>query len=316
MPPERQFWQIDTEKLASDLGRVVRRSHTEEDFKMGAEHLIKRAFDNLGVDVDVVRYEKATGFRAKRNLADVVYGYLVIEYKAPGKLRRPATLKESKEQLERYLSGEAERYGAHKEDALQKMVGFSLDGEQILFARFSRTGRIILPPVPILGIQQTQLFPSEPAPRGFQFLGPYPVNASSLTNLLIFARAAARRPLTAQDLAQVFGPNHTVAQQALSELYSAVMRAQRRKGPSRVKTFFQEWDRLFGVVYGQELEKAEPTAEETARLYQMPGGVRLKTIPVCDSYLLRFLDEAHCRRASGDAAGEHRGSLCRPVACA
>ena len=276
MPPEKQFWQTDTEKLASDLGRSARGSHTEEDFKMRAEPLIKRAFDNLGVDVDVVRYEKATGFRSKRNLADVVYGYLVIEYKAPGKLRRPATVSESKEQLERYLTAEAEQYGVHKEDTLEKMVGVSLDGEQILFCRFSRTARMLTPPVPVRRAEQMGLFPHEPPIRGFQFLGPYPVNASSLANLLIFARAAARRPLTAQHLASVFGPAHTVAQQALSELYSAVMRAQRRTGPSRVKTFFQEWDRLFGVVYGQELEKAEHTAEETARLYQMPGGVRLK----------------------------------------
>ena len=276
MSQKKQFWQIDTERLASDLRRVARDSHTEEDFKMGAEPLIRRAFDNLGVDVDIVRYEKATGFRSKRNLADVVYGYLVIEYKAPGKLRRKATLRESKGQLERYLTGEADRLGANKEVVLEKMVGISLDGEQILFCRFSRTARLLTPPVPVRRADQMGLFPHEAATRGFQFLGPYPVNASSLANLLIFARAAARRPLTAHDLSMVFGPSNSVAQQAVSELYSAVMRGQRRTGPSRVKTFFQEWDRLFGVVYGQEVEKAERTAEETARLYQMPGGVRLK----------------------------------------
>lgn len=103
---------------------------------MGAEPLIKRAFDNLGVDVDIVRHEKATGFRSKRNLADVVYGYLVIEYKAPGKLRRRATLRESKEQIQRYLTGEVDRWGVHKEAVLEKMVGISLDGEQILFEAY------------------------------------------------------------------------------------------------------------------------------------------------------------------------------------
>ncbi|MBI4490816.1 MAG: N-6 DNA methylase [Deltaproteobacteria bacterium] len=277
MPPEKQYWQIDTDRLASELGRAARRSHTEEDFKMAAEPLIRRSFESLGVDVEVVRYEKATtGFRSTKNLADVVYGYLVIEYKAPGKLRRSSSLRESKEQLERYLSGEAEKYGAHKEDALEKMVGVSLDGEQILFCRFSRTARLLMPAVPVRRAEQMGLFPHERPSRGFQFLGPYPVSASSLANLLIYARAAGRRPLTAEDLARVFGPNSSVAQQAISELYSAVMRGQRRTGPDRVKTFFQEWDRLFGVVYGEELEKAERTAEETARLYHMPGGVRLK----------------------------------------
>jgi type I restriction-modification system DNA methylase subunit len=109
-------------------------------------------------------------------------------------------------------------------------------------------------------------------------LGPYPITKDSLTNLLIFVRAAARRPLTAKDLSDVFGPEHEVARQAVSEIYSAVMGAQRLSAPSRVKAFFTEWDKIFGVVYGQELEKAEKTAEETAHLYQMPGGVRLKQL--------------------------------------
>ena len=63
MPSEKQYWQIDTAKLASDLRKAARDSRTEEDFKMRAEPLIQRAFESLGVDVEEVRYEKATGFR-------------------------------------------------------------------------------------------------------------------------------------------------------------------------------------------------------------------------------------------------------------
>jgi hypothetical protein len=95
---------------------------------------------------------------------------------------------------------------------------------------------------------------------------------------LIFVRASARRPLTAENLAAVFAPTCQIAQQTVSELYSMSTKAQRRQVPSRIKTFFQEWDRIFGVVYGQELEKAEKSAEETARLYGMPSGVRLKQL--------------------------------------
>jgi hypothetical protein len=99
-------------------------------------------------------------------------------------------------------------------------------------------------------------------------MGPYPISVSSISNLLIFVRASTRRPLTAKDLATVFSPACQVTRQAVSELYSEVMRAQRRHTPSRIKTFFTEWDRIFGVVYGQELEKAEQSAEETANLYE------------------------------------------------
>ena len=35
---------------------------------------------------------------------------------------------------------------------------------------------------------------------------------------------------------------------------------------------------MFGVVYGEKLEKAEKAAEETAKLYNLPTGIRLKTL--------------------------------------
>jgi len=123
-----------------------------------------------------------------------------------------------------------------------------------------------------------ELLPRLKARRGFQSLGPYPVNAASLNNLLIFARATARRPLTAHYLAEVFGPQASIAHQMVSELYSSVMRTQRKTASSRIKTFFNEWDRIFGVVYGEELGKAEKSAEDTAKAYNLPGGVRLKQL--------------------------------------
>ena len=275
MPGKKEYWQINTERLAQEIQTVAHRAHTEEDLKMAVEPILQRAFEDIGIDVDVVRYEKATGFRSKM---DAVYGYLIIEYKAPGKLSRSAGLNEAKEKLQQYLSEEAARLSPDREMALEKEVGVALDGKNIVFARYTRGPRLLSPPVPIPMVEQEELFPHPVAAPGFQFLGPYPITDASLANLLIYARASARRPLTAHDLSKVFGPDHPVARQAVSELYSAVMRAQRRQAPSRIKIFFREWDRIFGVVYGQELVKAEQAAAETAQLYQLPGGVRLKPL--------------------------------------
>jgi len=275
MPGKKEYWQINTERLAQEIQTVAHRAHTEEDLKMAVEPILQHAFEDIGIDVDVVRYEKATGFRSKM---DAVYGYLIIEYKAPGKLSRSAGLNEAKEKLQQYLSEEAERLGPDREMALEKEVGVALAGENIVFARYTRAPRLLSPPVPIPTVKREGLFPPQTASPGFQFLGPYPITDASLANLLIYARASARRPLTAHDLSKVFGPDHPAARQAVSELYSAVMRAQRRQAPSRIKMFFREWDRVFGVVYGQELAKAERAAAETAQLYQLPGGVRLKPL--------------------------------------
>lgn len=272
--PEKQYWQINTERIAEEIQKAARGAHTEEDLKMRVEPILRRCFKDIGVDVDIVAYEKATALRAKM---DAVYGYLIIEYKVPGKLGTVPGRREAQTQLKRYLTEEADQHKPQTEAFLEKAIGVSIDGQRIMFARFTRAAKTVTTPLP-LGPEQRAIFPEAAAKAGFHFLGPHPITKDSLTNFLIFVRAAARRPLTAKDLSEVFGPEHEVARQAVSEIYSAVMRAQRLSAPSRVKAFFTEWDRIFGVVYGQEIEKAEKAAEETAHLYQMPGGVRLKQL--------------------------------------
>jgi len=274
MTAKKEYWQINTARIADEIRSAASGSRTEEDLKMRVEPILRRAFKDIGIDIDIVAYEKATALKAKM---DAVYGYLIIEYKVPGKLATKSGQGEAKKQLQRYLSEEAIQHRPQEEAFLEKAIGVSIDGQMIMFARYTRASKIVTTPVPILPTQR-ELFPEKSAKTGFHFLGPYPITKDSLTNFLIFVRAAARRPLTAKDLSDVFGPEHDVARQAVSEIYSAVMRAQRLSAPSRVKAFFAEWDKIFGVVYGQELEKAEKAAEETASLYQMPGGVRLKQL--------------------------------------
>ncbi|MBM4331351.1 MAG: hypothetical protein FJ117_09040 [Deltaproteobacteria bacterium] len=274
MTAKKEYWQINTARIADEILSVASGARTEEDIKMRVEPILRKAFKDIGIDVDIVEYEKATALRAKM---DAVYGYLILEYKVPGKLATGPGQREAQKQLQRYLSEEAIHHRPQEKAFLEKAIGVSIDGQMIMFARYTRIARVISTPVP-MAPDQRELFPEKSAQIGFHFLGPYPITKDSLTNLLIFVRAAARRPLTAKDLSDVFGPEHDIARQAVSEIYSAVMRAQRLSAPSRVKAFFDEWDRIFGVVYGQEIEKAEKAAEETASLYQMPGGVRLKQL--------------------------------------
>ena len=274
MTPKKEYWQINTSRIAEEIRSAASEARTEEDLKTRVEPILRRSFKDIGIDIDIVAYEKATALRAKM---DAVYGYLIIEYKVPGKLTTASGQREANKQLQRYLLEESIKHRPQEEAFLEKAIGVSIDGKMVMFVRYSRRAKVISTPLPIAP-DQRELFPEKIAKAGFHTLGPYPITKDSLTNLLIFVRAAARRPLTAKDLSEVFGPEHEVARQAVSEIYSAVMRAQRFSAPSRVKAFFTEWDRIFGVVYGQELDKAEKTAEETAHLYQMPGGVRLKQL--------------------------------------
>ncbi|MDI7268073.1 MAG: N-6 DNA methylase [Myxococcota bacterium] len=273
MGTTKSVWQANTERLAKEIAAAAREAHTEEDLKMRVEPLLQRTFREVGIDVDVA-YEKATKLTAKR--MDAVYGHLIIEYKAPRKLAAAPSRAAVVRRLETYLREEAARHG-DPDAFLEKAVGVALDGANLLFVRYSRHARILPTPVPT-GVGQRDMFP-EIAPRqGFQVQGPFPVSEQSLANLLIYVRSAARRPLVAEHVADVFGPQNDVARIAVSELYAAAMRGQRRAARGRVATFYDEWDRIFGAVYGERLDKADAAADETARSYGLPSGVRLKTL--------------------------------------
>lgn len=271
----RPHWQIDTERLGREIRAAAGSARTEEDLKLRIAPLLQRALRDSGIDVESVQYEMRTALTAKR--MDAVYGYLVIEYKAPGKLAAARSRAAVIEQLQGYLKEEARRYGRDSEAFLEKAVGVALDGEQILFIRYSRRPQILPTPVPVPP-DQKDLFPEAAPQQGFQVQGPFRVDAQSLASLLIYVRSASRRPLTAESLAQVFGPGNDVARIAVAELYSAVMRGQRRSAYPRLTSFYEEWDRIFGAVYGEKLEKPEKAAEETAKLYQMAAAVRLKPL--------------------------------------
>ncbi|MBM3313024.1 hypothetical protein FJY70_00360 [candidate division WOR-3 bacterium] len=267
--------QVNTERLARLILEAAARGGSEEDLKMAMEQLLQAAMRQLGLDPSGVRYEKSSATYAGRR--DCVYGYVTIEYKKPRKFDTPGAANDAAGQLQKYLADDAEKHQPHQEDYLEKAVGVATDGRTILFVRFSKSATPMqLPFADDLPVQQ--LFPDAVVRRGFQVLGPYPVNAASIASLLVYLRAAERLPLTAPNLAGVFAPPQDVACQAVSELYASAMRAQRQQGPSRVRTFYKEWERIFGVVYGEELAKAEKAANMTAELYHMPGGVRLPTL--------------------------------------
>ena len=260
--------------MAERIKRAAQSARTEEDLKMALEPIFKKAYEEIGINIDIVQYEKSAALKARM---DAVYRYLIIEYKRPGKLKTLRDIKQAELQLQKYLTEESLSHAPDNEQFLEKAVGVAIDGHKILFVRYSLTQRVMSTPIPIEEAQK-KLFPSKPVVGGLCLLGPYDIKEDSLASLLIFVRAAARRPLTAEDLARVFGPDNPLARQAVSEIYSAAMRSQRFSKSSRTKTFYREWDRIFGVVYGQEVKKAEKEAIETAGLYGMPGGVRLKQL--------------------------------------
>jgi len=122
--------KINLQTLSDRIAEATQASRSEEDLKMKLEPLLKKAFADAdaGADVAIAEYEKHTGTTLKARRMDVVYGFLVIEYKAPGKLRHKPTIIEARQQLIDALGSEAKQHSDEK-GFLAKAVGVALDGE-------------------------------------------------------------------------------------------------------------------------------------------------------------------------------------------
>lgn len=151
----KEYWQINTENMAKSINKAAESAITEEDLKMALEPILRKAYEQIGVNIDIVQCEKSTALKAK---IDAVYGYLIIEYKRPGKLNTSRDIDQAAKQLERYLTEESSAHRPNDQQFLEKAVGVAIDGRKILFVRYTRAARFLSTPIPIEEGQK-KLFP-------------------------------------------------------------------------------------------------------------------------------------------------------------
>jgi SAM-dependent methyltransferase len=268
---------VDPETLADSIRRVADHAHTEEDLRIGVEQLLQPVRELLGITA-VPRYERRYARIGAMVLgggrSDAVYGHAVLEYERPGALRTEPGVRHAQAQLERYLRAEAHSSAAETEDVLRRSVGIALDGYHILFVRYRRKTAEQPEPEPLLPEAQLSLLPMEQPAGLFRREGPFAVSPGSVAQFLVYLRALRRRLLTPEGLADAFGPSEDVAQQVVAALLEAFQGARHR----RVRTLYAEWNRIFGIVYGQELAKALRDTRELATLYGVPEDADLKAL--------------------------------------
>jgi len=299
---------LAAETLAEAIRNVARRAHSEEDVRVGVERALGATLQALKLTT-TPEYEKTT----VSGSADAVYGHVVIEYKRPGRMAQrgyPAVLAR---QLGRYLGDFAHRAGGRDKqvEALEKMIGIGLDGEQILFLRYSARGRKRESPLPLLTGTQLSFLPAEDRAGGFQMVGPVPVARESIELLLLYLRFLSRKPITPEALGADFGPQGDIAPTLVNLFYTAL---QTHRDHPRVATFFAEWDRIFGIVYGEELGKAQRDAPDLVALYRAVAGAELKPLLFAVHTYYALLMKLLAVELASLQAGALVGSVVGPLA--
>ncbi|MBM4050079.1 MAG: SAM-dependent DNA methyltransferase, partial [Planctomycetes bacterium] len=244
--PQESLQQV-ADRLIAATQALMATAKTEEDLRIGVEKVLDPILASIGIRSEA-RYERLGGAARTvyRGRPDAVRGLVIIEYEKPGAFASEPAVQHAHEQLVGYMTAEA---GADL-GLLGRLVGIGFDGAAIFFVQFSSRAN---------GAKKTV------DPRAFVRRGPYPFDAASACTFLTFLRALTRLPLTAEHLADRFGPKSKVASLAVS----AFAEALEHWGRGKAQVFFNEWKRLFGIVYGEQFgAHREEEAQALSRLYR------------------------------------------------
>ncbi|HOQ17338.1 MAG TPA: N-6 DNA methylase [Defluviitaleaceae bacterium] len=227
------------DSLVSKTKNLLREAKTEEDLRIGFEKLLEPIRTELNL-TSTPKYEKSV----YSGRSDAVHGQVIIEYEPPRSFSSKKNIDHANEQLVNYLSDEAEK------TKLTQWVGVGFDGEQIFFVQYQGENS--------KAVDKTK----------FVMRGPYDFTPESARTFLIHLRALSRLPLTAENLAQKFGPQSEIAPKAVSAFANAL---EYWGVKAHIRTFFNEWKRLFGIVYGEQFNEGhqEKETEILSKLYKV-----------------------------------------------
>jgi hypothetical protein len=213
--------EISGQELSEHIKERAQESSNEEELKIGFAILLDPFLRAWNIKPAYERYAGGVRCVVSGVRKDALYGTVIVEFKAPGKLKSEKEFSKAKEQVKRYIETEAvdpRYYGRY--------FGVVLDGYQISFVRFRK------------GEWEEQDEPLE-------------INAYTVLRFLEAIRGLKRKPIDAQLLLEDFGPKSAISKDVILSLYKALANP---KSP-RTEMLFEDWERVFSQVCAYSKDK-------------------------------------------------------------
>jgi type II restriction/modification system DNA methylase subunit YeeA len=221
-------FELDIDEVVVCLKNAVVRAVSEEDVRVWVSKCLEdKVLAPLGV-VGVGRYEYTLISGAR---VDALYGHVVIEYKAPGRLATASDIQRAKQQVIEYIKAES---GDKAE--WRRYLGVIVS-DRVAFVRY------------------------DPRADVWVMRGPYDIRREVVVKLVEALRGLRRKPLDAAHLIDDFGLKSPLTKKAISILYRKLVGS---KSP-RTRLLFDDWRRLFTQATGyrpEELEELPVLARE------------------------------------------------------
>ncbi len=221
--------EIDVDKVYSGIKQAATFAKNEEELRIRVSNIIENEIISklreTEKDIPFARYEYTfiSGGRA-----DALYGHVIIEYKAPGKLTRDKDIAKAKEQVISYIKKEAE-----VEERYKHFLGVIIS-DKIAFVRYDE--------------------------RNKQWIlrGPYDITRETVIRLIEAIRGLKRKKLCVEELLRDFGPKSDIAKTAVRVFYNKIINPKSGK----TKLLFEDWVRLFSQACGYSPEKLKGLEKE------------------------------------------------------
>jgi len=217
--------EIDVNKVISGIKQAASIARNEEELRIRVSNILESEIISKLEGIPLAKYEYTfiSGGRA-----DALYGHVIIEYKAPGKLSAERDIAKAKEQLIDYIKKEAEI-----EERYKLFLGVILS-DKIAFVRYDEKR------------------------REWSLRGPYDINRESTIRLIEAIRGLRRKKLSVEELLNDFGPKSDLAKSSIRKFYSKVTASKNEK----LKVLYEDWVRLFSQVCAYSPEKLKGLEKE------------------------------------------------------
>lgn len=147
---------------------------------------------------------------------------------------------------------------------LMSGIGIGFDGKRFIFARFIRStqkAQIVTDKVSV----------SIPNPLNLSFYSETKDFPSGLKRLVLLLKQQDKMALNKQNLLSVINTKSSFVRESIIRAYNEVdFNLHNLKGSGRVRTLYEEWDRVFGIVYGDD-EDATDFTEVSSKIREAYG---------------------------------------------
>jgi methylase of polypeptide subunit release factors len=217
---ETSLEEIDISKLVEEIKKRAQSSSNEEELRIGFAIVFDPILQSWNIKPAYEKHSSGVRCVVSGVRKDALYGTVIIEFKAPGKLHSLREFEKAKNQVKKYIEDECsigKEYGRY--------FGVVTDGFQIAFVRF-RKGKW----------EETEALD---------------INSQTILRLLEAIRGLKRKPLDVELLLEDFGPKSDISQSSILALYNALLKSR----SPRTKILFEDWKRVFSQVCAYSKEK-------------------------------------------------------------